>query len=454
MARIARNQPCPCGSGKKYKRCCLRAGGPLPEGQAPGRALAWLHEHHEEAMQEAFREDFLGGLQDDELARFKHLPESLWNMLDVNGWEFVLAEGQLELPSGRVSCLDLVFSPGGPLLDAGQREYLEKMRREPLGLYEVVESYPGSGLRLRDLLDDEAPLRWIRELGASESLSAGNVIGARLIPGSPWTFSGAIYSYSQQVALRLQQELRRELAAGKPDQALERELRGGTLADGWLELLTMPAPTLVDASTGEATLLVNDHYRVVDWDGLEAALAAQPDVSGDRRNGWSRLEDPTAEMSRTRLAINLRGEDRIEAFARTRKLADEGKVWFEQLAGDAVAHITREITDPASLWEGRFDKPSGPSGPSGPLIDPSELPDGFHQQLHEQIYRNWADEPVPMLGDRTPRQALETKAGRQQVIDLLESYERNEQAKPKESMVDYGFLWRELALERPRRQSP
>ncbi|RJQ54880.1 MAG: hypothetical protein C4530_16565 [Desulfobacteraceae bacterium] len=23
MAKIGRNDPCPCGSGKKYKRCCL-----------------------------------------------------------------------------------------------------------------------------------------------------------------------------------------------------------------------------------------------------------------------------------------------------------------------------------------------------------------------------------------------------------------------------------------------
>jgi hypothetical protein len=25
MAKIGRNQPCPCGSGKKYKKCCLAA---------------------------------------------------------------------------------------------------------------------------------------------------------------------------------------------------------------------------------------------------------------------------------------------------------------------------------------------------------------------------------------------------------------------------------------------
>jgi len=25
MARIGRNAPCPCGSGRKYKKCCLAA---------------------------------------------------------------------------------------------------------------------------------------------------------------------------------------------------------------------------------------------------------------------------------------------------------------------------------------------------------------------------------------------------------------------------------------------
>jgi len=24
MSKVGRNEPCPCGSGRKYKRCCLR----------------------------------------------------------------------------------------------------------------------------------------------------------------------------------------------------------------------------------------------------------------------------------------------------------------------------------------------------------------------------------------------------------------------------------------------
>jgi len=30
-AKIGRNSPCPCGSGKKYKRCCLASCAPRPE---------------------------------------------------------------------------------------------------------------------------------------------------------------------------------------------------------------------------------------------------------------------------------------------------------------------------------------------------------------------------------------------------------------------------------------
>jgi soluble cytochrome b562 len=37
MAKIGRNDPCPCGSGKKYKRCCLAA---AKDAEARTQALA------------------------------------------------------------------------------------------------------------------------------------------------------------------------------------------------------------------------------------------------------------------------------------------------------------------------------------------------------------------------------------------------------------------------------
>lgn len=34
MAQISRNEPCPCGSGQKYKKCCELTGGPKSKRRA------------------------------------------------------------------------------------------------------------------------------------------------------------------------------------------------------------------------------------------------------------------------------------------------------------------------------------------------------------------------------------------------------------------------------------
>jgi hypothetical protein len=45
MAKIGRNEPCPCGSGKKHKRCCLAA--PLAEEPSGTNVVALTESHHE-----------------------------------------------------------------------------------------------------------------------------------------------------------------------------------------------------------------------------------------------------------------------------------------------------------------------------------------------------------------------------------------------------------------------
>jgi predicted ATPase with chaperone activity len=69
VPEIGRNDPCPCGSGKKYKRCCLlvraeeeRAVRVLSGGF--GRALDWLFEAHGPAMQAAIERDFFAAGRD------------------------------------------------------------------------------------------------------------------------------------------------------------------------------------------------------------------------------------------------------------------------------------------------------------------------------------------------------------------------------------------------------
>ena len=45
MARIGRNQPCPCGSGRKYKRCCLQK-----DNDDSAEARAAVQQYHRDAL--------------------------------------------------------------------------------------------------------------------------------------------------------------------------------------------------------------------------------------------------------------------------------------------------------------------------------------------------------------------------------------------------------------------
>ncbi len=209
----------------------------------------------------------------------------------------------------------------------------------------------------------------------------------------------------------------------------------------------------MDAGTGEPLVLVTDHYQVTDWAGLAAALASQPDVEGDRHEGWTRLEGAGDGPRRIRLAINPgRKLDRVECFARSVRRADEGRAWLEAVAGGTVRHLVRDVVEPRTLLKGaRQGAPTRDAGASTPGLSAAETTE-MMQRAHAHIYRDWADKPLPALGNRSPREAVRTAKGREQVTTLLKMYEAGEARRARDegrAPVDYGFLWASVGLERP-----
>jgi hypothetical protein len=66
-----------------------------------------------------------------------------------------------------------------------------------------------------------------------------------------------------------------------------------------------------------------------------------------------------------------------------------------------------------------------------------------------QLYADWADQPLPALDGRTPRQAIQTPDGLEQVKFLLHTYEHGESQQAKAQQrpaVSYEFLWQELGI--------
>jgi hypothetical protein len=71
-------------------------------------------------------------------------------------------------------------------------------------------------------------------------------------------------------------------------------------------------------------------------------------------------------------------------------------------------------------------------------------------KFYEQHYRNWLDEPVPALGNRTPRYAACLKTVRPKLIALLKDFESHAERQRRSGQIacDFTWMWRELGLSR------
>jgi hypothetical protein len=439
MPGPGRNDPCPCGSGKKYKHCCLARSRPAPiepELRAASIAIGFLHDRYRRAL-EVVAEEFFAYAEDLDLS---DLSPDLDQMLDVNMYEWVLAESLLDTRKGDYTAFELLTLPGGPLLSVEERGALRELSERPLRLYEVVSSDPGVELVLLDVVLEGAEPFAVRDRALSGSVSAGQILGLRRVRrqrDGAWMLSGAIYPIPR-VQLQLLREEIRELEEGYATEDT-RVLVGGLIVGAWLRQLAPRLPDLVDRSTGEPILLTTDHYRVVDRKRLTEQLDDREDLQGDAE-GWFRVE-PGTESILWHIGLV---EDELRVFTRTRARGDESRGWLEAVAGDAVAFRVREYTDPLSgaAREGSVEG----------AFDPLSLPSDMYQSLHEKIYANWSDEPIPALGDVTPREAISTPLGRERVTELLLSYEHAERSKAADEgrePVDFEFLWEQIGLERP-----
>lgn len=460
--KLARNDPCPCGSAKKYKHCCLNrsaasASPPVDEKAhdgAIGKAMAWLATHQRKGWQVAFTglmEDLLDAQDRQAVSK---LDEETTSGIQLNLTEWLLAEGSILVKGDSRRISDYLIGPFGPTLTADQRDWIQQLAQRPLRLYRVTDVRPDEQITLCDAILGDAEPVVVLERAGSQSIQPGMLIGVRIMrAGDHFELSGAAYPFSilagEALADRLSQTAQEAEHQTGPThgQAL-------VLMSSWLQQYVAPPsmPTMIDHYSGQPMVSITDHYRVLDWDALTLALQACADVEGDRANGWTRLLDCDDGQRRPSLSINSsKKQDQIEVFYTTQRYADQGREWLDALTGPALGLIRRKVSDPKS-WAQQGKKSSAKTSKSLglPDIDPQDLTkliSGFLQRS----YANWCDEPVPALDNKTPRQAIQTTAGLERVKGLLRSYESSETQQAQQqgrTPVSYDFLWAAIGLSR------
>lgn len=376
-SQVGRNEPCPCGSGRKHKHCCLgRAGvAPLPE------RVGWIWQKLDWFLSRT------------------HFAEAVEDVIDLLGPheepDYLLAASLVLFQDGAV---DDFLSRRGPLLPADEWNLVTQWALVDRSVHEVVAVDRGAGVTLRNIRTGD--MVDVRERTGSTQAGAGDLVFAHVVPdGVGHQIVGGVLS----IPLRLRDPLIAVLDSD-PD-AVE---VAATLAAAW-------APPEIRTTEGEPLVLCEARYRTGD-----AAAALDPlDEVLDRDDDTTWSESIPVDGRRSiRGTVSLEGDELVVSansearFSRLRELVEA------TVPGLEVAAVK---TTPAHELMSKSRRRPAPAPGSPP---PPEAAIALADFVRQQEQR-WVDEEVPALGGLTPRQAAADPTRREQLVALLHDFDRN-----------------------------
>ncbi len=448
MAKIGRNERCPCGSGKKYKHCCLGKNEAEVNHTSEQRmeaigALLWFTDHHLDEERSEAEAEAWGYLLD----RCEEVDPS-WNEPSeglINAWFWFdrpLADGHLPV--------DLLLA-ASPQLSAGARTWLQRMRDSVMKLYEVTDAVPGVSIALREVLSG-APVT-VRERSASRMASRGQLLAARVIragvsgqPELDYAMIALAPLSRRQLVADLQEWYDEHRAAhpGAPDDTFWRQTPP-FLHEVWMSSILDPiVPTLLNTD-GEPMVLTHLRFSVLDEAALVAALDGAEGVERDEglRWMWSALN----AQSKLVMLGTLRVVDSVlHLESNSVARGERGRALIEAAAGQAVSFIAASHEDPTERIRDAARRGDRGEPEEDPI--PRELLEELALADMSGHYRAWVDEPVPALDGKTPRAAAGIPAYQPRVAELIRGLEGMYQdaLRGDQPAYDPTWMWEELGL--------
>jgi len=209
---------------------------------------------------------------------------------------------------------------------------------------------------------------------------------------------------------------------------------------------------------GDALVLTSAHYQHANLEEIRQILRQandfgigeeydlEPEPDGSFRFPWfeTRPGAPSlpAPLGRRVLANLTLTPTTLEVEAMSHQRRDDCCDRLEQLLGDRIRLVKTKVKDVDKALRER--KPQ--AEPAEPFVPPPEL----IAELEEKVLRQWIDDSIPALGGLTPREAVKTPEGRQQVLELIEHAGRMQRMMPKTPGMfapDYRKVKKMLGLE-------
>ncbi len=183
MAQVGRNERCPCGSGKKFKHCCLlveiRPSHESLTARRLGRLADWIAAKFRSQIP-AQADEFFFEFDAEERELLNSGKHAGANGVSTLVTDFICIDGMFALRGVQQTGLAWFLEVSGPL-SLEDREFYKALNCSGLRAYRVVSVNPGEGMALLDLFEPEIGIGFVHEKFGSTQVAANDVIGARVI---------------------------------------------------------------------------------------------------------------------------------------------------------------------------------------------------------------------------------------------------------------------------------
>jgi len=458
MKKAGRNDPCPCGSGKKYKKCCLA------NEIAPVASLTWLKmrrtegelsptllKHADkfygrEALAEAWDEFSLWrdvpimdpGFQPELDNMF--LPWFVYNWIPDNA-EIKEAEHFPEMPVAMH-----YLQTKASRLDTFQQRFIKEICSQPYSFFMVTDVDPGTSLTLRDLILGREIT--VHERQASATLPKASIIFTRIITMddasimvgcAPTAIPSTYHNYFI--------DFRENMAKQRPnyDQAFlllnDFELR--TMYYELREELSNPALPQLRNTDGEEFQLTKLYYTLTcpPRQAMDAliTLSLTEDPDGCLQDGkcdeqgelfslefpWLKKGNPQhASWDNTVMGTIVIDGNLLTIDVNSQERADMIKREIESRLGNQASFRNAVIQSSEKMLEEIANRPPGVKSEqrNEDLLQGPEVQETL-KKMSEQHWQAWLDLSIPALKDQTPREAVKTVTGRERLEALLWQFE-------------------------------
>jgi hypothetical protein len=458
--RIGRNDPCHCGSGKKYKRCCLEKDQATSlvdhewqrlratEGVVVHLLMHAAHEWYGSGFLEKAWQEYVASSH--ESLSMEQAPEAGTSFVPWALFNYIpQEEPEGEAPNEVPLAFEYLMEAANEL-DPSEKQFVLEACRLPITFWSVQEVDSGTGLRLRDLFTDTEHV--VRERKASEVLRKGDLVYTRVIAlGQIAVMFGLApipfppnFHFDILDARETLFGPRRKISI-KDLQEFEPFLR--QLYFGLRRRLLNPQPPILQNTDGDPLEFVKLTYqldllprtafeKLRSLNPLETEEAILADATqndngelqtltfswmkkgNEKHRSWDNtiLGNITIEGDKLIVEVNSQKRSELIQMEIAKRLGDNTVLQSGSSKSVEESFAEREESEGSEELQQQRDEQAG-------LAAMPEV-QAFMKDLAKKHWDEWLNESIPLLLGKTPRQAAKTVAGRERLEALLVDFER------------------------------